>query len=74
MGSCRQAVLVAVFFVLCFALLYAADGRKVRNITQESSRDEVDKGLQKTMAVKADGDDFESSDYSPARKKTPIHN
>ncbi|KAI4325874.1 hypothetical protein MLD38_031238 [Melastoma candidum] len=74
MANSRQVVLVA-FFILCFITINTANGRSLRQATTIANPGVlVDKDMLQAMETEAEGDDFESSDYSPTRKKSPIHN
>ncbi|KAF8018630.1 hypothetical protein BT93_H3505 [Corymbia citriodora subsp. variegata] len=72
--SCKRLVFVAFCF-LCFISI-TAQGRSLRTAAVEN----IDVLVQKDAntpkeegTMEAD-DDFSFTDYSPAKKKTPIHN
>ncbi|KAI6691985.1 hypothetical protein NL676_019695 [Syzygium grande] len=72
--SCKRLVFVAFCF-LCFISI-TAQGRSLRAAAVENIEVRVhkDASTPKEEGIMEADDDFSSLDYTPARKKTPIHN
>ncbi|OWM79855.1 hypothetical protein CDL15_Pgr001498 [Punica granatum] len=75
-------LLVLLFLILCSIFIASTSARSLRTvpapieeektIKQKSTLTFVQKG--EGLASAPDADDFTSMDYTPARKKPPIHN
>ncbi|XP_059641691.1 uncharacterized protein LOC132283707 [Cornus florida] len=71
-----KRLLLVLFFLLCF-IPFAARARSLRaysNIGEEKGHDHDVKFMAKEDTSVPDSRDLMMLDYTPARKKSPIHN
>ncbi|KAE7998222.1 hypothetical protein FH972_002787 [Carpinus fangiana] len=70
---CKRLFLVA-FLILCFFSIQATAARRLREAGNESQIGHDDPSSPKEERMLESADEFVAADYTPARRKPPIHN
>ncbi|KAG2716434.1 hypothetical protein I3760_03G125500 [Carya illinoinensis] len=73
MSACKRCLLLVAFVLLCFTSI-TVRARSLQAATNEAPKVHVDLSTPKQDGVGDSDDNILAMDYTPTKKKPPIHN